>query len=162
VFPQEPRSNADEFVSPLRARDNVILTPHIGGSTQEAQRDIGTEVSSKLMKYSNNGSTLGAVNFPEVTLPAHPGRHRLLHIHRNQPGVLSELNSVFSQKGINIAGQYLQTNNKIGGRDHSHANSVLVSSRVRGDHVYYPIWRGGQRVRLKPAVAIGVQNLEEI
>jgi D-3-phosphoglycerate dehydrogenase len=114
VFPKEPKSNTDEFVSPLRGRDNVILTPHIGGSTQEAQRDIGIEVSSKLMKYCNNGSTLGAVNFPEVTLPAHPGRHRLLHIHRNQPGVLSEVNSVLSQKGINIAGQYLQTNNKIG------------------------------------------------
>ena len=114
VFPKEPKSNTDEFVSSLRGKDNVILTPHIGGSTQEAQRDIGIEVSSKLLKYSNNGSTLGAVNFPEVTLPAHPGQHRLLHIHRNQPGVLSEVNSVLSQKGINIAGQYLQTNNKIG------------------------------------------------
>ena len=114
VFPKEPNSNNDEFVSPLRGRDNVILTPHIGGSTQEAQRDIGIEVSSKLMKYSNNGSTLGAVNFPEVSLPAHPGRHRLLHIHRNQPGVISTVNSVLSQKGINIAEQYLQTNNNIG------------------------------------------------
>jgi D-3-phosphoglycerate dehydrogenase / 2-oxoglutarate reductase len=114
VFPREPRSNSDEFLSPLRGRDNVLLTPHIGGSTQEAQRNIGIEVSSKLMKYSNNGSTLGAVNFPEVSLPAHPGQHRLLHIHRNQPGVLSAVNSVLSQKGINIAGQYLQTNNKIG------------------------------------------------
>jgi D-3-phosphoglycerate dehydrogenase len=114
VFPSEPRSNTDEFVSPLRGRDNVILTPHIGGSTQEAQRNIGIEVSSKLLKYSNNGSTLGAVNFPEVSLPAHPGQHRLLHIHRNQPGVLSAVNSILSQKGINIAGQYLQTDNKIG------------------------------------------------
>ena len=114
VFPKEPKSNTDEFVSPLRGRDNVILTPHIAGSTQEAQRDIGIEVSSKLMKYSNNGSTLGAVNFPEVSLPAHPGQHRLLHIHRNQPGVLSAVNSVLSQKGINIAGQYLRTNHKIG------------------------------------------------
>lgn len=114
VFPKEPNSNSDEFVSPLRGRDNVLLTPHIGGSTQEAQRDIGTEVSSKLMKYSNNGSTLGAVNFPEVSLPAHPGQHRLLHIHRNQPGVLSNVNAVLSQKRINIAGQYLQTNNRIG------------------------------------------------
>ena len=114
VFPREPKGNADEFVSPLRSRDNVILTPHIGGSTQEAQRDIGLEVSSKLLKYSNNGSTLGAVNFPEVSLPAHPGQHRLLHIHRNQPGVLSEVNSVLSGKHINITGQYLQTNAKIG------------------------------------------------
>ncbi len=114
VFPKEPEGNADEFVSPLRGRDNVILTPHIGGSTQEAQRDIGIEVSSKLLKYSNNGSTLGAVNFPEVTLPAHPARQRLLHIHRNQPGVMAGVNSALSQKGINIAGQYLQTNNAIG------------------------------------------------
>jgi D-3-phosphoglycerate dehydrogenase len=114
VFPKEPKGNTDEFVSPLRGRDNVILTPHIGGSTQEAQRDIGIEVSSKLLKYSNNGSTLGAVNVPEVSLPAHPGQHRLLHIHRNQPGVLSKINAIFSQQGLNIAGQYLQTNPKIG------------------------------------------------
>jgi D-3-phosphoglycerate dehydrogenase len=114
VFPKEPKGNADEFVSPLRGKDNVILTPHIGGSTQEAQRDIGIEVATKLLKYSNNGSTLGAVNFPEVSLPAYPGQHRLLHIHRNQPGVLSEVNAVLSGKHINITGQYLQTNPKIG------------------------------------------------
>jgi len=114
VFPKEPKSNTDPFVSPLRGRDNVILTPHVGGSTQEAQHDIGLEVSSKLLKYSNNGSTLGAVNFPEVSLPAYPGQHRLLHIHRNQPGVLSEVNKIFSEKHINITGQFLQTNPKIG------------------------------------------------
>src|SRR5258706_5458421 len=114
VFPQEPQSNTDTFVSPLRGRDNVILTPHIGGSTEEAQHDIGLEVSSKLLKYSNNGSTLGAVNFPEVSLPAYPGQHRLLHIHCNQPGVLSEVNKIFSEKHINITGQFLQTNPKIG------------------------------------------------
>jgi D-3-phosphoglycerate dehydrogenase / 2-oxoglutarate reductase len=114
VFPKEPKSNTDEFVSPLRGRDNVILTPHIGGSTQEAQRDIGIEVSSKLIKYSNNGSTLGAVNFPEVSLPEHPGQHRLLHVHRNQPGVMSQINAIFSDAKINITGQYLQTNPKIG------------------------------------------------
>jgi D-3-phosphoglycerate dehydrogenase len=114
VFPAEPKGNAEEFISPLRGMDNVILTPHIGGSTQEAQRDIGIEVSGKLLKYSNNGSTLGAVNFPEVSLPAHPGQHRLLHIHRNQPGVMSQINAIFSERHINIAGQYLQTNPKIG------------------------------------------------
>jgi D-3-phosphoglycerate dehydrogenase len=114
VFPKEPKSNTDTFISPLRGRDNVILTPHIGGSTQEAQHDIGLEVSSKLLKYSNNGSTLGAVNFPEVSLPAYPGQHRLLHIHCNQPGVLSEVNSVLSEKRINITGQFLQTNARIG------------------------------------------------
>jgi len=114
VFPTEPKSTQEEFVSPLRGMDNVLLTPHVGGSTMEAQRDIGTEVSSKLIKYSNNGSTLGAVNFPEVSLPEHPGQHRLLHIHRNQPGVLSSINTIFSEEQINIAGQYLQTNAKIG------------------------------------------------
>ncbi|MEQ1886939.1 MAG: phosphoglycerate dehydrogenase [Bryobacteraceae bacterium] len=114
VFPKEPKGNAEEFLSPLRGRDNVILTPHVGGSTQEAQRDIGIEVSGKLIKYSNNGSTLGAVNFPEVSLPTHPGKHRLLHIHRNQPGVLSAINTIFSTEKINIAGQYLQTNADIG------------------------------------------------
>src|SRR5208282_1000161 len=114
VFPAEPKTAKDEFVSPLRGLDNVILTPHVGGSTEEAQQNIGIEVAGKLIKYSNNGSTLSAVNFPEVSLPEHPGKHRLLHIHRNQPGVLSQINAVFSERRINIAGQYLQTNAKIG------------------------------------------------
>lgn len=114
VFPEEPKSNEDEFVSPLRAFDNVILTPHVGGSTQEAQANIGTEVSEKLTLYSDNGSTLSAVNFPEVALPSHPGIHRLLHIHRNIPGILSQINQIFSENGINIVGQYLQTNERIG------------------------------------------------
>jgi len=113
VFPHEPKG-AEEFLSPLREFDNVILTPHIGGSTEEAQENIGTEVATKLIKYSNNGSTLSAVNFPEVSLPEHPGKHRLLHIHRNQPGVLSGINKVFSERRLNIAGQYLQTNMRIG------------------------------------------------
>jgi D-3-phosphoglycerate dehydrogenase len=114
VFPAEPKSASDEFVSPLRAFDNVILTPHVGGSTEEAQQNIGIEVAGKLIKYSNNGSTLSAVNFPEVSLPEHPGKHRLLHIHRNQPGVLSQINAIFSERRINIAGEYLQTNARIG------------------------------------------------
>jgi D-3-phosphoglycerate dehydrogenase / 2-oxoglutarate reductase len=114
VFPEEPKSNDDEFISPLREFDNVILTPHIGGSTQEAQENIGAEVAEKLVRYSDNGSTLSAVNFPEVALPAHPGMHRLLHIHQNVPGVLSKINTVFADNGINIGGQYLQTNDKIG------------------------------------------------
>ena len=114
VFPDEPRSTNEEFLSPLRGYDNVLLTPHIAGSTEEAQRNIGTEVAGKLIKYSNNGSTLAAVNFPEVSLPEHPGKHRLLHIHRNQPGVLSAINAIFSEERINIAGQYLQTNPEIG------------------------------------------------
>jgi D-3-phosphoglycerate dehydrogenase / 2-oxoglutarate reductase len=88
VFPAEPKGAGDPFVSPLREFDNVILTPHVGGSTEEAQANIGVEVAGKLIKYSDNGSSLTAVNFPQVSLPEHPGKHRLLHIHRNQPGVL--------------------------------------------------------------------------
>jgi D-3-phosphoglycerate dehydrogenase len=114
VFPEEPASNNEPFVSPLLACDNVILTPHIGGSTAEAQENIGFEVADKLIRYSDNGSTLSAVNFPEVSLPAHPNSHRLLHIHRNIPGVLSRINQVFGETGINIAAQYLQTNAQIG------------------------------------------------
>ncbi len=114
VFPLEPRTADEEFLSPLRGMDNVLLTPHIGGSTEEAQENIGREVAEKLIKYSNNGSTLTAVNFPEVSLASHPGKHRLLHVHRNQPGVLSEINAVFSEQRVNIAGQYLQTNARIG------------------------------------------------
>lgn len=114
VFPVEPRSNTDEFVSPLREFDNVILTPHIGGSTLEAQVNIGIEVAEKLATYSDNGTTLSAVNFPEVALPSHPNAHRILHVHQNIPGVLSEINSVFSDNNINIIGQYLQTSDQIG------------------------------------------------
>ncbi|ABE56374.1 D-3-phosphoglycerate dehydrogenase [Shewanella denitrificans OS217] len=114
VFPVEPQSNDDEFQSPLRGLDNVILTPHIGGSTAEAQENIGIEVAGKLAKYSDNGSTLSAVNFPEVSLPQHKGTSRLLHIHHNRPGVLIKINQAFSEKGINIAAQYLQTTAVIG------------------------------------------------
>jgi D-3-phosphoglycerate dehydrogenase len=114
VFPAEPKGMGDPFVSPLREFDNAILTPHVGGSTEEAQANIGIEVAEKLIKYSNNGSTLTAVNFPQVSLPEHPGKHRLLHIHRNQPGVLSRINAVFSRHDVNIAGQYLQTDAAIG------------------------------------------------
>ncbi len=114
VFPTEPKSNNSEFVSPLRGFDNAILTPHIGGSTQEAQENIGVEVAEKLVRYSDNGSTLTSVNFPEVALPPHPNHHRLLHVHKNQPGVLSAINSVFAENHINIGSQFLQTSDKIG------------------------------------------------
>ena len=114
VFPLEPQSNNDVFESPLRGLDNVILTPHIGGSTLEAQENIGIEVAEKLIKYSDNGTSTSSVNFPEVALPAHPGKHRLLHIHRNVPGVLSSINQVFSDNHINISAQYLQTRDSIG------------------------------------------------
>lgn len=114
VFPVEPKSNSEEFESPLRKFDNVILTPHVGGSTQEAQQNIGIEVAGKLAKYSDNGSTLSAVNFPEVSLPLHTQCSRLLHIHKNHPGVLTQINQAFAEKNINIAAQYLQTNEDIG------------------------------------------------
>ena len=114
VFPVEPGSINEEFQSPLRGLDNVILTPHIGGSTMEAQANIGGEVAEKLVKYSDNGTSISSVNFPEVALPAHPGKHRILHIHHNVPGVLSEINRIFSDNHINISGQYLQTNEQVG------------------------------------------------
>ena len=114
VFPVEPKSNKDEFTSPLRGIDNVILTPHIGGSTLEAQANIGLEVAEKLVKYSDNGTTTSSVNFPEVALPAHPGKKRLLHIHRNVPGVMTAVNQVLAQAGVNISGQFLQTRGEIG------------------------------------------------
>ena len=114
VFPVEPRSNDDEFISPLRAFDNVFLTPHVGGSTQEAQENIGLEVAEKLVRYSDTGTTTTSVNFPEVALPSHPGKHRLLHVHRNVPGVMSAINKLFSENNINISGQYLQTVENVG------------------------------------------------
>lgn len=114
VFPVEPKSNNDEFISPLREFDNVFLTPHIGGSTIEAQENIGMEVAEKLVKYSDNGTTVTSVNFPEVALPAQDGRHRLLHVHKNVPGVMSAINQIFSENDINISGQYLQTNESVG------------------------------------------------
>lgn len=114
VFPVEPKSNDDEFISPLREFDNVILTPHVGGSTAEAQANIGLEVAEKLTTYSDNGTSVSSVNFPEVALPSHPEQHRLLHIHENIPGVMSEINRVFSENGINICGQFLRTNEDIG------------------------------------------------
>ncbi|SHL65328.1 phosphoglycerate dehydrogenase [Rhodanobacter sp. OK091] len=114
VFPLEPKGNDDAFVSPLIGMDNVILTPHIGGSTLEAQDNIGIEVASKLIRYSDNGSTLSAVNFPEVTLPEHPNSRRLLHIHRNVPGMLSRINDLFSAGNINVDAQFLQTDSEVG------------------------------------------------
>ncbi|WP_299342130.1 phosphoglycerate dehydrogenase [uncultured Pseudoxanthomonas sp.] len=114
VFPVEPKGNAESFESPLRGLDNVILTPHVGGSTLEAQDNIGIEVAAKLVRYSDNGSTLSSVNFPEVTLPGHDGSRRILHIHRNVPGVLSQINDIFRDRGINIDGQFLRTDPKVG------------------------------------------------
>ena len=114
VFPVEPRSNDDEFISPLRRFDNTFLTPHIGGSTIEAQANIGMEVAEKLARYSDNGTTTSSVNFPEVALPEHAGSHRLLHIHHNVPGIMGAINNVFSENELNVAAQFLQTNDAIG------------------------------------------------
>jgi D-3-phosphoglycerate dehydrogenase len=114
VFPEEPASNTDPFRSVLQEFDNVILTPHIGGSTQEAQEKIGTEVTEKLIKYSDNGSTIGAVNFPQISLQPNENKQRFLHIHKNMPGLLNEVNQIFTSRGINIASAYLQTDADIG------------------------------------------------
>ncbi len=114
VFPSEPEGNDAAFASPLTRFDNVLLTPHIGGSTSEAQVNIGKEVAAKMIRYSDNGSTTSSVNFPEVALPERAGRSRLLHIHRNVPGVLAHLNERLAAAGINIAAQYLATNESVG------------------------------------------------
>ncbi len=114
VFPVEPGANSEVFESPLRGKDNVILTPHIGGSTMEAQENIALEVAGKLVKYSDNGSTVSAVNFPQVSMPDHENVSRILHIHRNEPGVLQQINRVFSDNRVNIAAQYLDTRGEVG------------------------------------------------
>jgi D-3-phosphoglycerate dehydrogenase len=114
VFPIEPKSNKETFESPLRRFDNVILTPHIGGATEEAQYNIAREVVAKLVKYHDNGSTVSAVNFPQVAIPDHENRRRILHIHRNEPGVMEQINRVFSEHGVNVAAQYLETQADVG------------------------------------------------
>ncbi|HXN31430.1 MAG TPA: phosphoglycerate dehydrogenase [Polyangiaceae bacterium] len=114
VFPQEPESNSDGFASPLRGLPNVVLTPHVGGSTAEAQEAIGREVGGALVRYVNGGVTTGAVNFPQVDLPPTPGKHRILNVHHNIPGVLRDINHIVSDKGANIAAQVLATDPDIG------------------------------------------------
>ena len=114
VFPKEPTSNREQFSSPLRGLPNVILTPHIGGSTEEAQENIGAEVARKLAEYSDVGATHGAVNFPQVQLPTRPNGTRFIQVHHNVPGELRRLNEVFARHEVNIATQFLQTDAKIG------------------------------------------------
>lgn len=114
VFPVEPSSNNEQFVSPLQGIENVILTPHVGGSTQEAQHRIGSEVARKFIDYSDVGSTVGAVNFPEVQLPIRPTGTRFIQVQRNQPGQLKRLNAIFDSHGINISAQYYQTSGDLG------------------------------------------------
>ncbi|HEY6953441.1 MAG TPA: phosphoglycerate dehydrogenase [Bacteroidota bacterium] len=116
VFPQEPKDHRDPFESPLRGLPNVMLTPHIGGSTEEAQENIAHFVSSKLLEYVQTGSTFSSVNFPRINIPQTDGNqtHRLLHVHRNVPGVLSHINGIFAKNNVNVLAQYLRTNELIG------------------------------------------------
>jgi len=114
VYPYEPISNHEEFVSALRGLPNTILTPHIGGSTAEAQENIGSFVPGKLMDYINTGSTSTSVNFPNLTLPTLENAHRLIHVHNNVPGILAKINLILADHGINIVGQYLKTTEMIG------------------------------------------------
>lgn len=114
VFPIEPSSNKDKFVSPLQGLANTVLTPHIGGSTEEAQLAIGAEVAESFLRFIRSGTTTGAVNFPQVDLSRAPGSHRIMNVHRNEPGVLGEINSLVSKYGANILGQQLSTDSKIG------------------------------------------------
>ena len=114
VYPWEPEKNGDKFQTPLQHLPNVILTPHIGGSTEEAQENIGVDVSNKLFQYLETGMTIGSHTVPPLSLPHQEGTHRILHIHKNVPGVLSEINTTLSKHNINILGQYLKTNDEIG------------------------------------------------
>jgi len=114
VFPREPRGNADPFASPLQGMEQVILTPHVAGSTEEAQKDIGAFVSERIIEYFQTGSTMYSVNFPNVQLPKITNAHRLIHIHENIPGMLAQINKVFARHKANILGQYLKTSQSIG------------------------------------------------
>jgi D-3-phosphoglycerate dehydrogenase len=114
VYPLEPEKNGESFTTPLQGLSNVILTPHIGGSTEEAQFNIGIDVSGKLLRYLETGSSFGSHTVPDLTIPIQDHTHRILHIHKNVPGVLSEINSALSAKDINVLGQYLKTNEEIG------------------------------------------------
>ena len=135
VFPQEPGSNAETFVSPLHGLPNVILTPHVGGSTEEAQERIGEEVARKLIDYSDNGSTVGAVNFPQAQLPPRPRGTRFIQVQRNLPGMLGKLNEVLARHSVNIAAQYYETRGDIGyvvlDADASAADSARVLADIR-------------------------------
>ena len=135
VFPVEPGSNAERFVSPLQGLENVVLTPHIGGSTEEAQERIGEEVARKLIEYSDSGSTMGAVDFPQVQLPARPMGTRFIQVQRNLPGMLGKLNEVLARHAINIAAQYYETHNDVGyvvlDADASAADSQRVLADIR-------------------------------
>jgi len=138
VFPKEPAGPEEKFKSPLQGLRNVILTPHIGGSTEEAQANIGSEVAEKLVKYSDNGSTLGAVNFVEVALPPQSNTTRFMHIHRDEPGVMAKISELFSRREINIAGQYLRTDGDIGYVVTDVIGRVQVGMGIRKDLAKIP------------------------
>jgi D-3-phosphoglycerate dehydrogenase len=133
VFPIEPASNKEKFVSPLQGLSNVILTPHIGGSTEEAQKSIGLEVAESFRRYLKIGSSSGAVNFPNVDLPIKKGTSRILNIHRNEPGVLGEINTIISDAGANIEGQFLSTDDVIGYlvMDVHSAQAVQLANKIK-------------------------------
>ncbi|MGE3711453.1 MAG: phosphoglycerate dehydrogenase [Hyphomicrobiaceae bacterium] len=135
VFPVEPSSNAERFAAPLQGLDNVILTPHIGGSTEEAQERIGIEVARKFVEYSDVGSTVGAVNFPQVQLPPRPAGTRFLQVQKNLPGELRRLNEVFAKHGVNIGAQYYQTDADVGyvvlDADDAVANADVILAEIR-------------------------------
>lgn len=145
VFPQEPQNNNERFVTPIQGIPNVILTPHIGGSTQEAQENIGLDVAGKLISFLETGSSTGSLSVPGLSLPVQQETHRLLHIHKNVPGVLSEINGLLSRLNVNILGQYLKTNAQIGyvvlDIDKNTSSSVLeelkrVKSTIRVRSLY--------------------------
>lgn len=133
VYPEEPKSNAEEFISPLRGLDNVIITPHIGGSTEEAQENIADYVPGRIMDYINTGNSFTSVNFPNLQLPAQGQVHRLIHIHKNIPGILAKINQILAKHDINIGGQYLKTNEQIGyvitDIDHEYEDQMLDDLR---------------------------------
>lgn len=143
VFPEEPEHNDQKFQSPLLGLDNVILTPHIAGSTEEAQRNIGEETATKLIKFMNNGSTSTAVNVPEVELPMlHAGNHRVLHFHQNVPGVLSKLHRLMADLGVNITAEYLQSNPK-------HSYVIMDIEPVEGDAVKEGLKKIPETIRVR-------------
>lgn len=143
VFPEEPEHNNQRFSSPLLGLDNVILTPHIAGSTEEAQRNIGEETATKLIRFMNNGSTSTSVNVPEVDLPMlHPGNHRVLHVHRNVPGVLSKLHKLMADLGVNITAEYLQSNPK-------HSYVIMDIEPIEGDAVKEGLKKIPETIRVR-------------
>lgn len=146
VFPEEPASNKEPFHSPLQNLSNAILTPHIGGSTEEAQLAIGLEVAESFRRYLKIGSSAGAVNFPNVDLPVKPGASRIMNVHRNEPGVLGEINGLISQAGANIEGQYLSTDASIGylvmDVDSTHAATLCDSISQLGRSIRTRLLRG--------------------